>query len=432
VRPVSSWGRLSAARHTVVELADVEEIASRVRGEGPAIARGHGRSYGDSCLNPGGNLWSTAKLDRLHAFDPATGRLVCESGVLLRDIQRLMAPRGWGLPVLPGTQLVSVGGAIANDVHGKNHHRAGTFGDHVRRLRLVRTDGEIVDCGPDRRADWFAATVGGIGLTGIVATAELQLCPMAGPWLDTEIVPYQSLDAFLTLADESEASWEHTVGWLDSTRRGEVRGLFLRARPAEDQSGVPPPVRSFSVPVTPPIGLFNRLSIPAFNALYYAVHQRRAGRRRRAFDSFLFPLDGIGDWNRLYGPRGFYQYQFVVPRPLALAALQEVLDIVAASGQGSFLSVAKTFGDRVGRGLLSFPMPGVTLSLDFANRGAPTEALFERLDTVVRHAGGRLYLAKDARMSSAMFEAGYPNGAELRRFRDPGVSSAMSRRLLGS
>jgi FAD/FMN-containing dehydrogenase len=352
--------------------------------------------------------------------------------VLLRDIQRLMAPRGWGLPVLPGTQLVSVGGAIANDVHGKNHHKAGTFGDHVRRLRLVRTDGEIVDCGPDQRADWFAATVGGIGLTGIVATAELQLCPMAGPWLDTEIVPYQSLDAFLTLADESEASWEHTVGWLDSTRRGEVRGLFLRARPAEDQSGVPPPVRSFSVPVTLPIGLFNRLSIPAFNALYYAVHQRRAGRRRRAFDSFLFPLDGIGDWNRLYGPRGFYQYQFVVPRPVARAALQEVLDIVAASGQGSFLSVAKTFGERVGRGLLSFPMPGVTLSLDFANQGAPTEALFERLDTVVRHAGGRLYLAKDARMSSAMFEAGYPNGAELRRFRDPGVSSAMSRRLLGS
>jgi len=162
------------------------------------------------------------------------------------------------------------------------------------------------------------------------------------------------------------------------------------------------------------------------------VHQRRGGRRRRAFDSFLFPLDGIGDWNRLYGPRGFYQYQFVVPRPVARAALQEVLDIVAASGQGSFLSVAKTFGDRVGRGLLSFPMPGVTLSLDFANRGAPTEALFERLDTVVRHAGGRLCLAKDARMSSAMFEAGYPNGAELRRFRDPGVSSAMSRRLLGS
>lgn len=432
MRPVSSWGRLSAARHTVVELADVAEIASRVRGEGPAIARGQGRSYGDSCLNPGGKLWSTAKLDRLHAFDPVTGRLVSESGVLLRDIQRLMVPRGWGLPVLPGTQLVSVGGAIANDVHGKNHHRAGTFGDHVRRLRLVRTDGEIVDCGPDHRADWFAATVGGIGLTGIVATAELQLCPMAGPWLDTEIVPYQSLDAFLALADESEASWEHTVGWLDSTRRGEVRGLFLRARPAEDQSGVPPPVRSFSVPVTPPISLFNRLSIPAFNALYYAVHQRRAGRRRRAFDSFLFPLDGIGDWNRLYGPRGFYQYQFVVPRPVARAALQEVLDIVAVSGQGSFLSVAKTFGDRVGRGLLSFPMPGVTLSLDFANRGASTEALFERLDTVVRHAGGRLYLAKDARMSSAMFEAGYPNGAELRRFRDPGVSSAMSRRLLGS
>ncbi|KAF0097012.1 MAG: FAD linked oxidase domain-containing protein [Rhodospirillaceae bacterium] len=431
MRPVSSWGRLSAEPHLVAELSDIATLVSELSGKGPAIPLGMGRSYGDACLNPGGTLLSTARLDRFHSFDPETGRLVCEAGVQLRDIQRFLLPRGWSLPLIPGTQIVSVGGAIANDVHGKNHHRVGSFGHHVRTLTLVRTDGQVVDCGPGVRPDLFAATVGGIGLTGLIATAELQLQPVAGPWLDTEILSYRSLEEFLTLADDSESLWEHTVSWIDCTVGSRSRGIFLRANPAVDQSGKPPLPRRLAVPVTPPLSPFNRLTLPVFNSIYYHLNRHRSRARRRPFDTFLFPLDDIQDWNRLYGPRGFFQYQLVVPRDVGPAALRDILDIIARSGQGSFLAVIKTFGERASAGLLSFPTPGITLSLDFPNRGQNTERLFVELDAVVRSAGGRLYLAKDARMPREVFEAGYPRAPELAKFRDPGMSSGMSRRLMG-
>jgi FAD/FMN-containing dehydrogenase len=431
MRPVSSWGRLSAEPHRVFELSDLTALAGQFQGIGPAIPFGMGRSYGDACLNPGGTLLDTRRLDRFHSFDAELGRLVCEAGVQLREIQRAMVPRGWSLPVIPGTQIVSVGGAIANDVHGKNHHRVGSFGHHVRNLTLLRTDGQVVECGPGVRPDLFAATVGGIGLTGLIVTAELQLQPVAGPWLDTEILPYRTLDEFLTLADDSESLWEHTVSWLDCTSGRRTRGIFLRANPAVEQSGEPPRPRRLVIPFTPPLSLFNRLTLPVFNTLYYNLNSHRGGARRRPFGTFLFPLDDVQDWNRLYGPRGFYQYQLVVPRDAGPAALRDILDIIARSGQGSFLAVIKTFGERASPGLLSFPMPGITLSLDFPNRGARTEHLFVELDAVVRQSGGRLYLAKDARMPRDLFEAGYPRAPEIARFRDPGMSSGMSRRLMG-
>src|SRR5882757_2446664 len=241
MRPVSSWGRLSADPHQVIELTDRDRVpAELLRAGGPGIAHGLGKSYGDASLNPHGILWSTRGLDRMIAFDAITGRLTCEAGVVLRDIQRLLIPRGWSLPVVPGTQLVTVGGAIANDVHGKNHHSAGTFGDHVTALRLVRTDGEIIDCGPDRRPEWFAATLGGLGLTGVIAEAQLQLRRSPGPWLEAETVPFKGLEAFFRLSDE-DTPWEHTVSWIDCTSGADVRGLFLRANPT---AGSHPPRRA--------------------------------------------------------------------------------------------------------------------------------------------------------------------------------------------
>ena len=430
MRPVSSWGRLSAAPHDVIELTDRDRVVEQVTRGGPGIAHGMGRSYGDACLNPGGILWRTAGLDRFIAVDERTGRLACEAGVMLRDIQRLMAPRGWSLPVVPGTRLVTVGGAIANDVHGKNHHAMGTFGEHIGRLRLVRTDGGTVECGPDLRPEWLAATVGGLGLTGLIVEAELQLRPSKGPWLEAETIPFAGMTDFLRLSDESEAAWEHAVAWIDCTSGREARGLFLRARPTE-VGGRPWRERHRRLPLTPPFSLVNRLSLRSFNALYYAAGRRRTGVRIVHAEPFLHPLDSLAGWNRLYGPRGFFQYQSVVPREAALAATREMLDAIAASGEGSFLAVLKTFGARPPAGLLSFPRPGVTLALDFRNARA-VPALFERLDAIVRTAGGRLYPAKDARMSREMFEAGYPDLASFVRFRDPGMSSAMSRRLMGS
>lgn len=431
MRPVSSWGRLGAPPHDVVELADRDTVATSLAGRGRGIAYGLGRSYGDACLNPDGVLWRTAGLDRFISFDANTGRLVCEAGVVLRDIQRLMIPRGWSLPVVPGTQFVTVGGAIANDVHGKNHHVAGTFGEHVRRLQLVRGDGATIACGPDLRPDLFAATVAGLGLTGVIVEAELQLQPSKGPWLEGETVSFDGLPDFFALSDESEAAWEHTVSWIDCTSGSDLRGLFMRARPAGERAGKPWHRRERRVPLTPPVSLVNRLSLKPFNALYYGLNKRRTGVQVVHYEPFLYPLDSVLEWNRLYGPLGFFQYQSVVPRAAALDATRDMLEAIARSGEGSFLAVLKTFGERKPAGLLSFPREGVTLALDFRNSRA-LPALFGRLDDIVRAAGGRLYPAKDARMPRALFEATYPNLAAFAGQRDPGMSSGMSRRLMGS
>jgi FAD/FMN-containing dehydrogenase len=429
---VSSWGRLGAWPHEAIALTDREAIpgALAARG-GRAIAYGMGRSYGDVCLNPDGGLWMTAGLDRFIDFDPASGRLRCEAGVQLGQIQRFAVPRGWILPVTPGTWMATVGGAIANDVHGKNHHARGTFGDHVRRLRLVRTDGTVIDCGPDLRADWFAATVGGMGLTGIVAEAELQLMPVAGPWLDVETFPYEDLDGFFALADGSEGDWEYTVSWVDCLAGGRGRGIFMRGRHATERGRPEPAASARSMPFVPPVSLVNPLSLRLFNLAYYQSGRLKAGRSMAHYRPFFYPLDNLADWNRMYGPRGFYQYQSVVPRGTGRDAVGAMLTEIARSGEGSFLAVLKTFGEATPVGMLSFPMPGVTLALDFPNRGPRTLALFERLDAIVLEAGGRLYPAKDARMPRALFEAGYPRIAEFLPFRDPKLGSAMSRRLLG-
>ncbi len=431
MRPVSSWGRLSAYPHEVLSLCDLSTVSGMLATRKSGIAHGMGRSYGDVCLNPEGVLWNTTGLDRFIAFDERSGRLVCEAGVLLRDILRLAIPRGWTLPVTPGTQLVTVGGAIANDVHGKNHHVLGSFGDHVQWLRLVRTDGEIVECGPQLRPEWFAATVGGLGLTGVVVAVEIALRRVAGPWLDTETVPYANLNEFFRLADDSEAHWEHTVSWVDCIG-GAGRGLFMRANPADAADRPEPKAHQLTMPLAPPVSLVNRLSLGAFNMAYFNLKKWRAGRAIAHYESFLYPLDKLLKWNRMYGPKGFFQYQSVLPRAAGQDGVQAMLDAVARSGDGSFLSVLKTFGDRQAVGMLSFPQPGVTLALDFPNQGAQTLKLFERLDVIVRQAGGRIYPAKDARMPRDLFEAGYPRLNEFLAYRDPGISSGLSRRLMGT
>ena len=433
MNPVSSWGRLSADPHHVVGLSDPRKVREALScGGAPGVAHGMGRSYGDACLNPQGTLWLTTGLDHFIAFDDRTGRLVCEAGVLLCDIQRLAVPRGWILPVTPGTQLVTVGGAIANDVHGKNHHVLGAFGDHVQRLTLLRTDGETIQCGPDERPDWFAATVGGVGLTGVIVQAEIQLRRIPGPWLETETIPYANLDEFFQLADDSEAQWEHTVSWIDCIPGSGGRGVFMRGNPVAAKRQPAPPGRQLTMPIVPPVSLVNRLSLRPFNMAYYHLKKWRAGRAVTHYEPFFYPLDNLLEWNRMYGPRGFFQYQSVVPRGVARDAVQSMLQEIARFGDGSFLAVLKTFGNRAPVGMLSFAQPGATLALDFPNHGEHTQKLFARLDAIVTEARGRIYLAKDARMPRALFEAGYPRLPEFLKYRDRGISSGLSRRLMGS
>ena len=433
MKAVSSWGRLSAEPHHVFSARDLPALQQALRhSSNPGVAHGMGRSYGDACLNPGGTLWLTGGLDHFIAFNEDNGRLVCEAGVLLRDIQRLAVPRGWMLPVTPGTQLVTVGGAIANDVHGKNHHVLGSFGDHVLRLTLLRTNGETIECGPHERSDWFAATVGGVGLTGIITQAELQLRRTPGPWLDTETLAYANLDEFFQLADASEAHWEHTVSWIDCISGGGGRGVFMRGNPVATAPRPLPAAQQRTMSLVPPVSLVNRLSLRPFNVAYYHLKKWRAGRAITHYEAFFYPLDNLLEWNRMYGPRGFFQYQSVVPRAVGRDAIQAMLREIARSGDGSFLAVLKTFGNRQPVGMLSFAQPGVTLALDFPNHGARTHRLFERLDAIVREAQGRIYLAKDARMPRELFEAGYPRLPEFLPYRDPCISSGLSRRLMGS
>jgi len=431
VREMTSWGRLSSLPHRVTVLNDPDAVSRVIGASPPGIAFGMGRSYGDICLNPHGSLWQTTALDHFIHFDAHTGRLKCEAGVVLRDIQRLMIPRGWILPVTPGTQLITVGGAIANDVHGKNHDVAGSFGDHVRRIRLARTDGEIIECGPDIRPDWFAATIGGAGLTGIIIDADIQLQRTAGPWLDTETVPYADLNTFFRLADEAEARWEHTVSWIDCMNAGKGRGIFMLGNPSGRQDPGAPRSRARTMPLVPPVSMVNRLTLRPFNMTYYHLKSWQAGRATVHYEPFFYPLDNLLEWNRMYGPRGFFQYQSVIPRNTGRDAVNAMVKEISRSGEGSFLAVLKTFGNRHASGMLSFPMPGVTLALDFPNRGARTLTLLDRLDAIVREAGGRLYLAKDARMPRDLFEQGYPRLGEFLHYRDPGISSALSRRLMG-
>lgn len=428
---VHSWGRLSSDEHQVVILKERHHAVQQIMQTPNGIAYGVGRSYGDVCLNPNGILWQTSQMNRLISFDEKTGKLVCEAGVLLRDIQKLMIPRGWILAVTPGTQLVTVGGAIANDVHGKGHHVYGSFGHHVTQLTLARTDGEIIICSPEHHAEWFAATIGGVGLTGVILQAEIQLQKIASPWLETEIVPFIDVKQFFQLSEQSK-DWEYTVSWIDCSAGGYGRGLFMRGNSTDIQREPPKPARKLTVPIVPPISLINRLSLKIFNECYYRLKSRDTQKKIEYYEPFFYPLDNIMEWNRVYGPKGFFQYQSVIPQDVAEDATQAMLKEIARFGDGSFLAVLKKFGDIPSLGMLSFPQSGVTLALDFPNRGAKSEKLFNQLDAIVREAKGRLYLAKDARMPSEMFQRGYPRLQEFLKYRDTGISSALSRRLMGN
>ncbi|MDC3363310.1 FAD-binding oxidoreductase [Planktomarina temperata] len=425
-RVLQSWGRLSADVHRVTTL---DRISSEFP-ENIILPIGMGRSYGDVGLNPNGMVLDTTKQDHFISFNSETGVLIAEAGVTLSAIQENMVKRGWLLPVTPGTQYVTLGGAVSNDVHGKNHYGAGTFGCHLIHLVLMRSDIGIVTCSPEIHPDLFAATIGGMGLTGVILEVGIKLRPVSSSWLETETVVFSSIDEFFSLSHESKLHWEYSVAWIDCTNARNLRGLFYRANHCKSGKNSCRR-RTLRLPLTPPVSLINQASLKVFNALYYRLQAYNLGPGKENFRSYFYPLDNFHNWNRLYGPKGFYQYQSVVPFDLAREATHEMLRVIADAQQGSFLMVLKTFGDVKSPGLLSFPMPGVTLAMDFPNRGTKTLQLFEKLDRIVVEANGRLYPAKDARMTAELFEQTYSNIREFTKFRDPRISSAMSRRIMG-
>lgn len=428
----TSWGRVSRAPQQMAAPSFTSDlVAWAAQDRGPRLAVGLRRSYGDTCAFTGGRLIATPGLDRFIGFDATTGLVTAEAGLSLGELLKVCAPRGWFVPVTPGTRRVTLGGAVANDVHGKNHTRAGSFGRHVRAFTLLRSDRGVFQVTPSSEPELFAATIGGLGLTGIILDVTLQLQPIASAFLDSEILPMGSLRDFFALNAESLDGFEQTVAWIDCTQRGARAGLgvYTRASWATDGRLEAHVDRARTVPFEAPGFVLNPVSLAAFNAAYRARQLMKPRRSLVHYGSWFYPLDALEQWNRLYGPAGFYQYQCVVPPGPGPDALAEMLDIIGRSGDGSALVVLKTFGDLPSPGVMSFPRPGYTLALDFRNRGRPTLELLSRLDAVVRAAGGALYPAKDGRLPRPMLDLGYPAFERLLRARDPACGSDFLARM---
>jgi FAD/FMN-containing dehydrogenase len=398
---------------------------------GTTLAFGNGRSYGDSCLAQSGHVLEMSGLDRIIHADWEHGIILAEPGITLEKILEVAIPRGWILPVMPGTKYATLGGAIANDVHGKNHHVRGTFGRHVRSLCLARSDGHVMECSPATNPEMFAATIGGLGLTGLILRAEIQLMPITSSLVDVKKVCFPHLDGFFEASEALDASHEYNVAWIDCLARGPSLGRGFCAAGNHAPNG---PLefdrkKKRKILFTPPISPINPLTLRAFNGLYYRRQCSRASASSIGYDRYFFPLDGLLDWNRLYGAAGFQQYQCVLPAANAREALRAALSTISASGTGSFLAVLKRYGDLRSPGLLSFPLAGTSLALDFPQRDAANQSLFSSLDAIVREAGGRIYPAKDAHMSGADFRLAYPHWPELEVLRDPAMMSRFWERV---
>ena len=440
--PLSGWGRCGVVESYVHRPEKVAAVSQILGGDRSAIARGLGRSYGDAALNTSGSTVLMERLNRMLAFNPQTGVLRCEAGVTFKDILEVFVPRGWFPGVTPGTKFVTVGGAVACDVHGKNHHRDRAFSNVVRSLKLMLATGELVEISREQNPDLFWATLGGMGLTGIIIEVEFALRRIETAYINSCTLTAKNLQQALELFDEYEPHYRYSVAWIDCLAKGDALGRSIlmlgnhatlseldpqqRTNPFDYQ-----PKRSFNLPCNGPAGLLNRMTIAAFNEFYY---RRKSAVKENAIadiDTFFYPLDSLGNWNRLYGKPGFVQYQCVFPAQVSSQALTELLKLCGQEGWGSFLGVLKRFGPE--DGLLSFPFPGYTLALDIAVKPG-LYAFLDRLDRLVINYGGRVYLAKDIRLTPESFRKMYPRfpqWLEIKSRVDPNnrFTSVLSQRL---
>jgi FAD/FMN-containing dehydrogenase len=385
---------------------------------------GNGRSYGDSCHNGAGTLIDSRDDDAVIDFDAAAGTITCEAGITLSAIFARILPEGFFLPVTPGTAEVTLGGAIANDVHGKNHHKRGTFGAHVEALTLRRSDGEVLACSRHENTQLFAATIGGMGLTGLVLYARIRLMRVASPDIRQRTIRFTHIDDYFARIDAIDAAHEYSVAWIDQLATGKRlgRGILMAGDHAQEHLGKTTS-RRLAVPFAPPVNLLNRLTLTAFNEACFRKAPKRETVQTVPWRKFFHPLDSIANWNRLYGPRGLFQHQSVYPAANASETTARLLECARAHGHASFLTVLKRFGDVPSPGLFSFPRPGFTLTLDFANQGPATLKLLDALDEIVVSAGGAVNPYKDARMSAETFAASFPDWRSLEAMRDPAMMS---------
>lgn len=431
-RSFDSFGRIDRQRRRFILPEAVQAAFTQGNSRDQSfLAYGNGRSYGDSCHNDAGFLVPMRVDAKILAFDPNTGILTADGGVLLSEIIDYVEPHGYFLPVTPGTRFVTLGGAIANDVHGKNHHRKGTFGCHVHGFDLMRSDGMVYYCSITQNGDLFRATIGGMGLTGLILGVRIQLMPVSGLDIEEKVVFFPHLDAYFEMAEAADRDNEYAVAWIDQLSQGhsQGRGLLITGNHANTSASASSSGgMKLSVPFELPFSVLNRASLSLFNAAYFHGKKRKHSPHVTSWQSFFYPLDSVGNWNRFYGPRGLYQHQSVIPFHCASTVIPTMLSASREAGQASFLTVLKRFTDMPSPGLMSFPVPGYTLTMDFPNRGARTLDLLERLDRMTVDAGGRVNPYKDQRMSAKTFAAGYPNWRNLEAFRDRAFNSNFWRR----
>ncbi|MEN8253957.1 MAG: FAD-binding oxidoreductase [Verrucomicrobiota bacterium] len=421
MRRISDWGNYPVIEAEVDGFETIRQLRSKLEHPGKVIPFGNGRSYGDASLQK--RILLTRRFNKFLSFDETTGILSCQSGVLLKEILDAFVSRGWFLPVTPGTKLITVGGAIAADVHGKNHHVDGSFGQHILSMDVMKNDGSIITCSPDENADFFKITVGGMGLTGVILNATFKLRKIETAYIREETMRARNLDAIMDCFEASN-DWTYSVAWIDCLAKGDKMGRSIMMRGEHAKAGElrnpfrkkaplnPRQGRERDVPFMFPNFALNKLTMKAFNFHYY--NNRLPGRHRRMVDynRFFYPLDAIGNWNRIYGKRGFTQYQFVIPKKAGREGMHRILKRITESGLGSFLAVLKLFGEQ--ESFMSFPMAGYTLALDFPISPQAMD-LFEELDEMVVGYGGRLYLAKDSRMDAEMVAKTYPNAEAFRK-----------------
>lgn len=428
----TSWGNYPKISNEPFSFQSKSELAAQLIELGPEkICYGNGRSYGDSALN--NELLCSEKYDYFLTFDSKSGILHTRSGAMLSHILEAFVSRGWFLSVTPGTQFVTVGGAIASDVHGKNHHVSGSFSSCVNELELMLPSGEILLCSPQKNVDWFNATCGGMGLTGVILSAKIQLKPISSSVIEQTTIKTQNLSETFEAFKEYEST-TYSVAWIDCLAKGDSLGRSLLMVGEHQENGKLhyDSAQKYYVPFNFPSFSLNKHSVAAFNHFYYGKARGGVSQQQVSLNSFFYPLDAVRDWNRIYGRKGFTQYQFVLPEETSFEGLRQILERIALSGKGSFLAVLKLFGEG-NDNWLSFPRKGYTLALDFSI-DSKVFSLLNELDAIVADHGGRIYLAKDCRVSKEIFDRGYQYADRFREFRlenglDKAFNSLQSRRL---
>ena len=422
---LSGWGRYPRRVETVFTPHDI--ATALPPRDVHMIARGQGRSYGDAAMLDDGLVMLTEELSSFTNFDEATATLTTQAGTTLAKVIEELMPRGWFPVVVPGTKYVSIGGCVAADIHGKNHHRDGTFGAHVSEFELVLADHSRLRCSPELNSDLYWATIGGMGLTGLMTEVSFRLTPVESSYLFVQHHSTDDLNSSFKVLSDKNWDDQYTVAWIDSVAKGTRLGRSILMRGHHAQVGdLPQPFRArpfalhrepLPVPFNFPSWTLNSFSMSAFNGLYYRLQSRKSKPFVAHYDSFFFPLDQIGNWNRIYGKRGFIQYQCVLPLATAYDGIRQILEKLAKARRSSFLSVLKRFGPE-GKGLLSFPFEGYTLTLDLPVSDSKLFSLLDQLDEIVLSNGGRVYLAKDARLKPDTFAAMYPRLEEWQKIKN--------------